>query len=296
MSLAAFEPPPGALLAVVGPTASGKTALAIRLAERFGGEIIGADSVQIYRHFDLASGKPDAHELARAPHHLISALDPLEPVDAAGFAARAEALLGEIRARGRLPIICGGTFLWVKALLWGLAPSPPADEAIRARHRALVAAEGPAALHARLAAVDPEAALRLAPNDLLRVGRALEVFEASGRTQTAWHAEHGFREERHAHVLVTPAVERSALEERIPRRVASFFAAGLVDEVRGLLARGYGAARAMGSVGYREVAEHLSGERPHEGLEEAVVRATRVYVRRQRTWLRDLPITRLDDA
>ncbi|XXU17337.1 tRNA (adenosine(37)-N6)-dimethylallyltransferase MiaA [Sorangium sp. So ce861] len=283
-------PSPGELLVVVGPTASGKTELAIRLAERFGGEVVSADSVQIYREFDLGSGKPTPAERARAPHHLIDAADPLEAIDAQRFAELAEAAIGGIRGRGRVPIVCGGTFLWVKALLFGLSPAPPADPEVRARHREIAEAEGRAALHARLAEVDPASAARLAPNDLVRVSRALEIYERSGRTQSAWHADHGFRERRHAARLLAVHRDRAELDRRIEARVAGWLEHGWVDEVRSLLARGYGGARAMGSVGYREVREHLEGGLPAAELAPAIVRSTRVFVRRQRTWLRDQPV------
>ena len=285
-------PPPeaGELLVVVGPTASGKTALALHLAERFGGEIIGADSVQIYRGFDLGSGKPTADERRRAPHHLVDCADPDEPFDAQRFAELAGQTIDEIRARGRVPIVCGGTFLWVRALVRGLAPAPPADAAIRAEHAAIVAAEGRAALHARLAAVDPESAARLAPNDALRVSRALEVHAISGRTQSAWHADHGFRTERHRARLLGVARERDDLDRRIERRARAWLEQGWIDEVQRLDARGHGATRAMGSVGYRQIHEHLNGQIAAADLEAAIVRATRIFVRRQRTWLRDEPV------
>ena len=283
-------PEAGELLVVVGPTASGKTELAIRLAERFGGEIIGADSVQIYRGFDLGSGKPTADEQRRAPHHLVDRAEPAEPFDAQRFAELAELAIAEIRARDRVPIVCGGTFLWVRALVRGLAPAPPADATIRAEHAAFVATEGRAALHERLAAVDPESAARLAPNDALRVSRALEVHAISGRTQSAWHAEHGFRTERHKARLLGIARERDELDRRIERRTRAWLEQGWIDEVRGLVDRGHGAARAMGSVGYRQIHEHLRGELAEADLEAAIVRATRIFVRRQRTWLRDEPV------
>lgn len=290
LDIEAIPAPDAELLIVVGPTASGKTELAVRLAERFGGEIIGADSVQIYRGFDLGSGKPTTEERQRAPHHLVDCADPGEPFDAQRFAERASQALAEIRARGRVPIVCGGTYLWVRALVRGLAPAPPADAAIRAEHAAFVAAEGRAALHARLAVVDPESAARLAPNDSLRVSRALEVHALSGRTQSAWHAEHGFRTERHKARLYGVARERDELDRRIERRTRAWLEQGWIDEVRGLLALGHGAARAMGSVGYRQIHEHLDGRIAAADLEASIVRATRVFVRRQRTWLRDEPV------
>jgi tRNA dimethylallyltransferase len=174
------------LITIVGPTASGKTALAVALAEKLGGEVVSADSVQIYRRFDVGSGKPTADEIARAPHHLVGALDPLDPIDAAAWAELASRSIAEIRSRGRIPIVCGGTFLWIKALRFGLAEAPAANEAVRDRHRAIAESEGRAGLHERLRAVDAEAAARLHPNDLVRVSRALEVFELSGKTLSAW--------------------------------------------------------------------------------------------------------------
>lgn len=288
----AIEPPrPDELLAVVGPTASGKSELALRLAERHGGEIVGADSVQIYRAFDIGSGKPTAEQRARAPHHLIDIAEPGEPIEAQRFAALAEAAIAEIRGRGKLPIVCGGTFLWVKALLWGLAPMPAASPEIRAEHARLVETEGRAALHARLAALDPESAARLAPNDFVRVSRALEVYALSGKKMSAWQSEHGFRAARHRARLIAVQRAPEELDARIAARTQAWLAAGWADEVRGLLARGHGEARAMGSVGYREVRAHLEGALAEADLAGAIVRSTRVFVRRQRTWLRDLAIT-----
>ena len=283
-------PAPDELLVVVGPTASGKTELAVRLAERFGGEVVGADSVQVYRGFDVGSGKPTAEERGRAPHHLVDVADPLEPFDAQRFAALADQAIADIRARGRVPIVCGGTYLWVRALVRGLAPAPPADPAVRARHAEIAAAEGRAALHAKLAGVDPESAARLAPNDFVRVSRALEVWELSGKPQSAWFAEHGFRATRHAARLLGVQRAREEIDRRIEARTERWLAEGWVDEVRGLVAGGYGEARAMGSVGYRQIQEHLAGAIPAEDLAGAIVRATRVFVRRQRTWLRDEPV------
>ncbi|MDI3287618.1 tRNA (adenosine(37)-N6)-dimethylallyltransferase MiaA [Polyangium sp. 15x6] len=286
-----IEPPrEGELLVVVGPTASGKTELAIRLAERFGGEIINADSVQIYRGYDVGSGKPTAEERARAPHHLVDIADPLVPLDAQTFAELGERAIEDVKRRGRVPIVCGGTFLWIKSLVYGLAPAPPADPAIRARHAAIAEAEGRAALHARLAAVDPESAARLAPNDLVRVSRALEIHELSGKPQSEWFAEHGFRDKRHDARLVGVAWPRETLDERIRARVARWLEAGWIDEVRALLDAGHASARPMGSVGYKQVRALLEGELRREELEDTIVRATRVFVRRQRTWLRDEPV------
>jgi tRNA dimethylallyltransferase len=293
---AATVPPPDGdeLLVVVGPTASGKTDLAVALAERFGGEVIGADSVQVYRGFDVGSGKPTAEERARAPHHLVDVADPLEPFDAQRFADLADRAILDVRARHRVPIVCGGTYLWVRALVHGLAPAPPADAEVRARHAALAEAEGRPALHARLAAVDPESAARLAPNDLVRVSRSLEVWELSGKPQGQWFAEHGFRRSRYRARLLGVRRDRDEIDARIAARTARWLAAGWIEEVRSLVARGFGGARAMGSVGYRQVKDHVDGRLDAEALPDAIVRATRIFVRRQRTWLRDEPVTWVD--
>ena len=287
------------LLVVVGPTASGKTELAVRLAELLNGEIIGADSVQLYRAFDVGSGKPTAEQLQRAPHHLVDAFDPLTPMDAAVWASHADRARCDIIGRGRRPIVCGGTFLWIKALLFGLAPAPPADEGIRARHRADAARLGRPALHAELAQVDPETALRLAPNDFVRVSRALEVYAISGVRLSEWQRQHGFQKPRHSARLVGIAWPREELDRRIDGRVRKMLAAGWVDEVRSLLHSGYGSARAMGSVGYRQIADALQNEADppdEEALWDSIYRATRVFARRQRTWLRDQPVEWLDPA
>lgn len=282
------------LLVVVGPTASGKTGLAIELCERFDGEVVSADSVQIYRGFDIGSGKPTPEERARAAHHLVDAVGPLDRIDAAVFASMAEAAIRDIRSRGRAPIVCGGTYLWVKSLLYGLAEAPPADEALRARHRDIASTEGREKLHQALARVDPVSAARLAPNDLLRVSRALEVFELTGKPLAAWQADHGFARPRHRARLVTPERSREAIDDRIRSRVDTWLAEGWIEEVEGLLARGFGEARALGAIGYRQVRDHIEGRLSKDDLSPAIVRATRTFVRRQRTWLRDEPMTAIE--
>jgi tRNA dimethylallyltransferase len=281
---------PERMLCVVGPTASGKTALAVDTCERVGGEIISADSVQIYRGFDIGSGKPSAEERRRAPHHLIDVLDPLETADAMSFAALADRAIADVRARGKVPVLCGGTFFWVRALVIGLAPAPSADEAIRARHRGIVQERGRNALHEELARVDPASAARLHPNDVVRVSRALEIHELSGRTMSEHHEDHGFREPRMDAAMIGISLTPEELTERIKRRVDGWLAEGWLDEVRELLARGYGDARAMHSVGYAEVHAHLTGTLAREELSDTIVRSTRVFARKQRTWLKSAPV------
>ncbi len=282
------------LLAIVGPTASGKTALAVALAEKLGGEVVSADSVQIYKGFDAGSGKPTAEEIARAPHHLVSAIDPFDPIDAAAWAELASRRISEIRARGRVPIVCGGTFLWIKVLRFGLAEAPAASGQIRDQHRAIAEREGRAGLHARLGAVDAETAARLHPNDLVRVSRALEVYELSGKVLSAWQREHAFASIRHPARLIALGHDPAVLTERIRARVTSWLAHGWIEEVEGLLRRGCGSARAMGSVGYAQVSAMIQGGLAREDLAEAIVRATRVFARRQRTWLRHADATVLE--
>lgn len=281
---------PERLVCIVGPTASGKTALAFEVCRALGGEVISADSVQLYRGFDIGSGKPTAAELAEVPHRLVSTHDPLAPIDAAAWARLALAEIEDVRARGKVPIVCGGTFFWVRALVIGLAEAPAADPAIREAHRVFAAEHGRPALHARLIEIDPESARRLHPNDVVRVSRALEVFELSGRPLSSFQAEHGFRTRRFDAAMFALRHDNEALTARIAARVDAWLAGGWLDEVRGLLAAGYGEARAMGSVGYAEVRAHLSGELSREELAPAIVRSTRVFARRQRTWLNHVDV------
>ncbi|HEY3667858.1 MAG TPA: tRNA (adenosine(37)-N6)-dimethylallyltransferase MiaA [Polyangiaceae bacterium] len=280
------------LWVVVGPTASGKTELAIELCEQHDGEIVSADSVQVYRHFDIGSGKPSAADRARARQHLIDVIEPEEPMDAARFAERAELAISEIRARGKRPIVCGGTFLWVRALIHGLVPAPPADPSLRARHQLRVAEVGRSGLHADLAQVDADAARRLAPNDFVRVSRALEVHELTGVRMSDWQAAHGFKTARHQARLLGVARERDDLDRRILLRCQAMLEAGWLSEVEQLLARGFGATRPFASVGYKQVALAIeAGKKPNlPELELSIFRATRIFARRQRTWLRDQPI------
>ena len=279
------------LVCIVGPTASGKTELAIRIAEALDGVVVSADSVQIYRGFDIGSGKPTTAELARAPHRLIGSHDPLAPIDAAEWARLADEAIADVRASGKTPIVCGGTFFWVRALVLGLVEAPAADEAIRARHRDIVETEGRSALHDALRAVDPGSADRLHPNDVVRVSRALEVHELSGRTMSAWHADHGFRARRHDATMIALRHDPAALTERIERRVVGWLDGGWLDEVAGLIAAGYRDARAMGSVGYAEVRDHVEGRLSREELVAAITRSTRIFARRQRTWLNSAPVS-----
>lgn len=273
------------LLVVCGETASGKTALAVALARALGGEIVGADSVQVYRGFDVGSGKPTAAELDGVPHHLLSVAEPDEPFHAGRFVASADEAIAAIRARGRTPIVCGGTYLWIKALVEGLVEAPAADPAMRAALQAELAAHGSAHLHRRLSEVDPASGERLHPNDAVRIVRALEVHALTGLRLSELHAAHGFRTRRHRARLLRVTRPREVLEARIAARVVDMLARGLVDEVRGLVAAGFGDTKPMRAVGYAETKAHLEGALPAAELARAITRATCVFARRQRTWL-----------
>ena len=286
------------VLVVVGPTASGKTDLALELARRFDGEIVNADSVQVYRYFDIGSGKPTPQERAEVPCHLLDCAEPEQALDAAWFAELAWQRIGEIQSRGRTAIVAGGTFLWVRALIHGLAKAPAGDPSVRARHHEKANAEGRPALHAELAQVDPESAARLAANDFVRVSRALEVYELTGVPLSRWQAEHGFRSARFSAKLVGVRRERDELDRRIAQRIDVMFERGLVQEVAGLIERGFAETRPMASVGYRQVRDALCAGNASDtdGLKQAIYRATRTFARRQRTWLRDREVSWVTSA
>ena len=287
---------PRAIL-LMGPTASGKSAAAMALAERFPAEIISVDSAQVYRGMDLGTAKPSAAERARVPHHLIDVVDPIESYSAARFARDAGRLIGEISGRGRLPLLVGGTMLYLRALTEGLHRLPAADPALRARLEAEARTLGWPALHARLAGVDPATAARLEPADAQRIQRALEVFELTGQPLSALLA--GAPGEmpprvRFLRVALEPS-RRAELHERIAKRFAEMLAAGLVEEVRALRARGdlHAELPAMRCVGYRQIWEWLdAGAQPGAARDEMIARAiaaTRQLAKRQLTWLRAMP-------
>ncbi len=293
----------GVLLA--GPTASGKSALALALARRLPLEIVSVDSALVYRGMDIGTAKPTPAERAQVPHHLIDVLDPAETYSAARFAADATALAAAIRARGRLPLLVGGTMLYMKALRDGLHALPPADAAVRAALDAEAAARGWPALHAELARVDPVTAARLSPLDAQRIQRALEVWRVSGRPLSDWHAQ-----PRPAGLAAADAAwpvvsleprQRQGLHERIAQRLQQMFAADFVGEVRALRARGdlHAALPSMRCVGYRQIWRGLEegafGSAQDDlsssgavAVREAAVAATRQLAKRQLTWLRSI--------
>jgi tRNA dimethylallyltransferase len=272
---------------LAGPTAAGKTALALELAERCGAEIVSADSMQVYRRLDVGTAKPTPAERARVPHHVIDVVEPDEPFDAIRYRDLADEAIGRIVASGRRVLVVGGTGLYLRVLLHGLADLPPPDPQARRRLEAEADAAGDAALHARLAAVDPAAAARIHPADRFRIVRALEVFEASGRPISALQAEHRFAEPRYPHRVVALDVPRDELRRRILGRARGMIAAGLLDEVRALLDAGLSPnLRPLRAFGYREPVRVVLGQRPEAGLAEAIAADTARYARRQATWLR----------
>jgi tRNA dimethylallyltransferase len=277
-------------ICLAGPTAAGKSAVAMALAERLPLEIISVDSAQVYRRMDIGTAKPTPAERAAVPHHLIDILEPSERYSAALFAQQAHQLVTEIRARGRLPLLVGGTMLYFKALREGLDELPQADPEVRAALEAEAAERGWPALHAELARVDAPTAARLAPADGQRIQRALEVWRLSGKPLSAWHgqaADKGAEQRDLWPVVSLEPDDRAWLHARIAERCDEMFAAGLVDEVRALCADpGLGPdLPSMRCVGYRQVWAALErGGDP--GLRTAVVTATRQLAKRQLTWLR----------
>ncbi len=281
-------------IALMGPTASGKSAYALDLAQRLGGEIVSVDSALVYRGLDIGAAKPTRDELAQLPHHLVDLRDPWQPYSAAEFAADARAAIDGIVARGKLPILAGGTGLYFRALLEGLADMPEADEAMRAAITAEAAQHGWAALHAQLAQVDPVAAARIHATDAQRIQRALEVHRLSGRAISDWQ-----REAKRTRLplkvlkLALSPPDRGVLHERIAARFDAMLAAGFLDEVRALRGLPELAAHphplelpALRAVGYRQAWEFLDGaSTPAEFCERAIA-ATRQLAKRQFTWLR----------
>lgn len=279
----------------MGPTASGKTGVAVELYSKLPVEIISVDSALVFKGMNIGTAKPDAETLARAPHHLIDIIDPAGAYSAANFRNDALRLMAEITARGRVPLLVGGTMLYFNALQGGLSNLPEANPAIRAEIEAEAAKIGWPAMHARLAHIDPETAARLQPNDMQRIERALEVFMITGNTITALHL--ASKGEALPYGLLKIALvpsERKVLHERIAQRFESMLASGFLDEVRALLAK-YPEltpeSTSMRCVGYRQALEHLAGQYDEKELRDRGIFATRQLAKRQLTWLRGMDDT-----
>jgi tRNA dimethylallyltransferase len=278
------------LVVITGPTASGKTALAIELASHYQAEIVSADSRQVYRHLDIGTAKPTPAQQARIPHHLIDIIDPAESFDAARFRQRAIRAIQDIFGRGKQVFVVGGTGLYVRALTRGLFAGPAADTAVRARLQQQENQEGRGFLHRQLQHVDPESAARLHPNDTVRLIRALEVFQLSGTPMSQWQREHRFQERPFDTLTIGLAVERATLYERIEQRCRVMLKEGLVEELRRIWALGYSPELpVLQTIGYAQVARLLGGQYTAEEALEQMTQATRRLAKRQLTWFRAEP-------
>jgi tRNA dimethylallyltransferase len=274
------------LVVILGPTASGKTALSLAVAERFNGEIVNCDSVAMYREFDIGTAKPSAAERARVPHHLFDCVDPTEDVTAGEYARQARQILKEISSRGRLPIVVGGTGLYLRALLEGLFAGPERSEELRERLRERAAERGSSYLHGILMRLDGATAQKIHPNDVPKLIRAIEVCLASRQKMSAlWQQGRdplrGFRIQR---IGLDP--DRATLYERINKRAEQMLEQGLVAETKHLVDKYGTKARPLGSLGYKQVVEFLGGELRREHTLQTIQQAHRNYAKRQMTWFR----------
>jgi len=290
---------PGPAILLMGPTGAGKTDLAASLVEQFPFEIVSVDAAMVFRGMDIGTAKPSPELLARAPHHLINLIDPADSYSAARFLADADAAMQAIEARGRTPLLVGGTMLYFRALQSGLARLPAADPAIRKRLEARASAEGWPSLHADLARLDPASAKRIRPGDRQRIQRALEVIERTGRPMSAQLAENlrGATRAGDLTVVLAPT-DRNALFERIGLRFDAMLDQGLVAEVAALRSRGdlHAGLPSMRLIGYRQIWEHLEGAATLDEATQKAVAATRQLARRQFTWLRAEPGAEWFDA
>ena len=278
------------LVCLVGPTASGKTGLALEIAEAVGAEIVSADSRQIYRDLDVGTAKPTAAERARVPHHCLDLVAPDETFDVARWRTAATAAIAGIHARARPALVVGGTGLYLRVLLHGLCPAPPRSPRVRALLQAWAAREGAPALHRRLGRIDPVAAARIHAQDAVRIVRALEVSLLSGRRLSDWQAAHGFGERPYDALVLGLAPERSVLLARIAARLVHMVDDGWLDEIGRLLARGYpDDAPVWRTLGYAEMRAVVEGRRHFEDGMDAAVVATRRFAKRQGTWFRREP-------
>jgi len=279
-----------AVVAILGPTATGKSALALALAERYGGEIINCDSTAVYRGFDIGTDKTAPADRRGIPHHLIDIADPVDDYTAAQYARDAAAVVRDVHARGRLPILAGGTGFYYRALTRGLFPGPGRDAALRQRLEAIAERRGVTLLHRMLRKVDPASALRIQPRDLKRLVRALEVFFLTGRPLTAHFADTVSPLPDVDVVAIGLRLPAEQISQRVTRRVGEQFERGLLDEIRHLIARGIPeASRPFGGLVYRQALEHLHGVRDEAATRALIAQENRRYARRQLIWFRKEP-------
>jgi tRNA dimethylallyltransferase len=292
----AFSVPPLASSAkirvgfIVGPTGSGKSSLALEIAERVGAEIVNADSRQFYRGMDVGTAKPSVEDRRRVAHHLVDVREPGQPIDVAEFSALARDAIGEIAARGAKPLVVGGSGLYLRVLRGGIFRGPRASPEIRERLSAVAVEQGLPFLHDRLRAIDPEAGVRIGVNDLYRIVRALEVFELTGESITAHQGRHRFAEAEYESITIGVARERKLLYRAIDRRFDEMISAGLVEEVRRLIEAGCAPEKPpLSAIGYAQIAAHLRGECTLEAAIETAKRESRRLAKRQMTWFRREP-------
>lgn len=275
------------IIVIAGPTGSGKSALAIEIAEKLNGEIVCADSLTVYRRLDIGSAKPTREQQARVKHHLLNIREPLEPFTAADFNREASRAIESIAAKGKKPIIAGGTGLYIKTLLGGLMDAPGENLEIRNDLRALAEKSGPEAIYEKLKAVDPATAEKLHPGNLVRTIRALEVYLATGKPLSMLQKQHAFAEKRFDALQICLDLQREQLYSRIEARVDQMFEDGLLDEVKGLLADGLSPdLKPLGAIGYREIIGFIRGEYDLEEAKRLIKLNTRHYAKRQLTWFR----------
>jgi tRNA dimethylallyltransferase len=273
------------ILVICGPTASGKSDLALELARKLDGEIVNADSMQLYRGMDIGTAKPSPQQRTETPHHLIDEADPDQPFSAADFAEAADRAIRDISSRGKRTIIVGGTGLYIRALLKGLVDSPGDTVVIRQELQTEARERGNQAMLEELHQVDPELAERIHPNNLVRILRALEVFRLTGIPLSRYQQEHGFSGQRYQSLQIGICVERMLLYSRIDQRVNRMLEQGLLQEVRQLLNTGYGPeSKAMRAIGYKEMTAYLAGEYSLDEAIRLIKRNTRHYAKRQLTW------------
>ncbi len=275
------------VIVICGPTALGKTSIAINLARTFNGEIVGADSMQIYRHMNIGTAKPTPDEQSRVFHHMIDIIDPDEPFDARQFAIMAHEKIMDLHARGVSPFVIGGTGLYIKALLHGLFEAMPADSDVRARLKQEAEIHGTDFLHKRLSQQDSATAKRIHPNDTYRILRALEVYELTGKMISELQNEHRFTDKPFRVVKIGLHMDREVIYDRINHRVDAMIDSGLVDEVKRLLGMGYSAdLKSMQSIGYRHMVDFIEGHSSWEEALRTLKRDTRRYAKRQLTWFK----------
>jgi len=274
------------VLVICGPTASGKTGLAIQLARHIPLEIISADSRQIYRQMDIGTAKATPAEQAAVPHHMLDLLDPDQEFSVAEYVAMARPIIAQIDQRGNLPCVVGGTGLYIKALIGGLAPLPPADQELRNSLKSQENQYGSGTLYRSLQSIDPEAAARIHPNNLVRIIRALEIHAQAGQRMSDLHAGHRFADRPYRTLQIAPDLERNLLFQRIDDRAEWMLESGLVAEVAGLVARYSAELKALQTLGYREVLGFLDGLDSAEQMLAKIRHHTRQYAKRQLTWFR----------